>query len=356
MPAQLAIFVLFPTADSLFRDMVESVGKKLSQARLKRGLTIEEAAHATKLRPDKIIALESDDYSTLSEQHLRQGLSPDLRALPPCGCHRILPVAGNANPISVERLSIPEQRAARPKHSEPIKRRAPSAFPRAADVLHLHRGRGPRHDVGRRELQAHPAIGRHEQSLPRKTTLADQASGPQSRAPVAQTPAAPQLQRDVAGAALPTATPAPRVRQRRSTAGARPRRAATAPAAPTARLAGTATPAPPAAPKPRIPPEHAFDRDFVTPTVVPTPDPAAMPSPRSGLNEVLIASVKKTWVTMRKDDPKAAPIFEDYLYPNANPLKLKGARFFIDARDPALVQITKNGLPFAYQAPNVPVQ
>ena len=43
--------------------MAETVGKKLCKARLAKGLTIDEAAHATKMRPDKILALENDDYS-----------------------------------------------------------------------------------------------------------------------------------------------------------------------------------------------------------------------------------------------------------------------------------------------------
>ena len=44
--------------------MVESsAGKKLCDARLARRLSIDEAAHATKMRPDKILALENDDYS-----------------------------------------------------------------------------------------------------------------------------------------------------------------------------------------------------------------------------------------------------------------------------------------------------
>ena len=33
-----------------------------------------------------------------------------------------------------------------------------------------------------------------------------------------------------------------------------------------------------------------------------------------------------------------------------------GTRFFIEARDPESVQITKNGLPIAFQAPGVPIQ
>ncbi|EDY20229.1 hypothetical protein CfE428DRAFT_2153 [Chthoniobacter flavus Ellin428] len=98
------------------------------------------------------------------------------------------------------------------------------------------------------------------------------------------------------------------------------------------------------------------DQDFVTPTAVSSTDPAARPAPASGVNEVLVATTKRTWVTVRKDDPKGPPIFSDYVYPSANPLKLKGARFFIDTPDPNSVQITKNGLPYAYQAPNIPVQ
>ncbi len=43
--------------------MAETIGKRLCQARLAKGLTIDEAAHVTKMRPDKILALENDDYS-----------------------------------------------------------------------------------------------------------------------------------------------------------------------------------------------------------------------------------------------------------------------------------------------------
>src|SRR5207302_1814181 len=53
--------------------MDESVGKKLSKARLKRGLSIDEAAHATKLRPDKIVALENDDYSLFASNVYARG-------------------------------------------------------------------------------------------------------------------------------------------------------------------------------------------------------------------------------------------------------------------------------------------
>jgi cytoskeletal protein RodZ len=43
--------------------MQDSVGRRLTKARLARGLSIEEVAHTTRIRPDKITALECGDYS-----------------------------------------------------------------------------------------------------------------------------------------------------------------------------------------------------------------------------------------------------------------------------------------------------
>ncbi len=67
------------------------------------------------------------------------------------------------------------------------------------------------------------------------------------------------------------------------------------------------------------------------------------------INEIVIEPLKKTWVKISRDDPNSPPIFMDYLYPNAGALKLRGTRFFIDARDPTAIQIRKNGTPIAYE-------
>jgi hypothetical protein len=37
-------------------------------------------------------------------------------------------------------------------------------------------------------------------------------------------------------------------------------------------------------------------------------------------------------------------------------LKLRGTRFFIESSDPDSVQITKNGLPIAFEAKSVAIQ
>ena len=77
--------------------MPDSVGNRLCKARLARGLTIDEAAHATKMRPDKILALENDDYSRFANnayakgflliygRFLRVDVSDQARSLAPVG-------------------------------------------------------------------------------------------------------------------------------------------------------------------------------------------------------------------------------------------------------------------------------
>ena len=68
--------------------MVESIGKKLAQARLARGLTLEEAAMETRIRAKQLAALEADDYSSFANNTYARGfllmygkfLNVDVRA------------------------------------------------------------------------------------------------------------------------------------------------------------------------------------------------------------------------------------------------------------------------------------
>jgi cytoskeletal protein RodZ len=53
--------------------MVNSVGKKLQQARLSKQLSIEEAARVTRIRPDKLLDLEEDNYSNFPSMSYAKG-------------------------------------------------------------------------------------------------------------------------------------------------------------------------------------------------------------------------------------------------------------------------------------------
>lgn len=318
--------------------MVESVGKKLSQARQKRGLTIDEAAHATRLRPDKIAALESDDYSRFASNTYARGFLQIYARFLKVDVSEFARTLDNANPISVgdyqylSNAPVPRQESTTTRRDD---RRPPSLAPLFFFLAIVALGlAGSWFYANYQRIVGEPSkTAKTTETTPAPVPTADSKFVAPTPIPMVATPiplsATPAR---VAAVATPVPTPLPH----------------------TVGVPVAATPLP--APAPATPIAKVADQDFVTAAPIPMADPTGRPMPPSGVNEVLVAAVKKTWVTVRRDDPKATPIFEDYIYPNTAPLKLKGARFFIEAREPASVQITKNGLPFAYQPPGVPVQ
>jgi cytoskeletal protein RodZ len=342
--------------------MVESVGKKLNQARLKRGLTVDEAAHATKLRPDKIAALEADDYSRFANNIYAKGFLQIYARFLNVDVSDFSRTLDNSNPISVSdyqylsNAPTPRRETTRVERKE---RKAPSLAPLLFFVLIIGIGLVLSW-VWMKYRQISPEESARQSHSAEEITSTPSTPEPAAATPIPQVPApvvqATPIPRSLPpSGAVPTALPV--VHSAATPLPALPTPAAVAIVGATPLPAGsrplqlaTATPG-------QLPtPPRTSDQDFVTPTAIPSGDPAAHSAPPSGVNEVLVAAIKKTWVTVRKDDPKAPPIFSDYVYPSANPLKLKGARFFIDTQDPTSVQITKNGLPYAYQAPNIPVQ
>lgn len=337
--------------------MVESVGKKLNQARLKRGLTVDEAAHATKLRPDKIAALEADDYSRFANNIYAKGFLQIYARFLNVDVSDFARTLDNANPISVSDYQYLSNAPAPRRETTTVQReerKPPSLAPLLFFVIIVAGGLffswviAKSHQFERSTTQSTPSVEESPSPAPATPDLV-------TSAPAVASPA-PQVRQIAPALTTPQPAPALATPAFARTAPTPPPVASSAPGRTTPaplQFTSTATPTPvPNGLRPPEPPKPS-DQDFVRPTPV---DQNAQAAPPNGVNEVQVAAVKKTWVTVRKDDPKAAPIFEDYIYPSANPLKLKGARFFIDARDPNSVQITKNGLPYAYQAPNVPVQ
>jgi cytoskeletal protein RodZ len=322
--------------------MVESVGKRLNKARLERGLTIDEAAHATKLRPDKIAALESDDYSRFANNIYAKGFLNIYGRFLKVDVEDFARTLDNANPISIADYQYLSNAPATKSDPNPMRieeRRPPSLAPLFAFILLIGcalAGFWLYQNQGR--IQGDPVVKKDATpvAVPSPTPNPDAAFI--SEAPPVAVPVPPKAITPRPAIVPPAATP--RVAKVPATPGSTP--------APSLALAA-ATPRPVG-----VPTANPSERDFVTPSPVAGAEMAARPA---GGNVVLVATVKKTKVTIRRDDPKAAPIFEDFVYPNAPPLKLKGGgRFFIEAEDPSAVQMTKDGLPIAYQPAGVPVQ
>lgn len=287
--------------------MSESAGKRLSRARLDRGLTLDAAAHDTKMRPDKILALENDDLSRfgnnayargflmLYARYLHVDVAEEIRALDvPHDLHvRDYQYLNNAPPLpEPERLSHFSQKA-----------KTPSIWPLVVGVLLMMLvafGFYVRATAQRLGLGAKPAAVEISPSRP----IAPEAALAQVSTPAPIVPGENPMTVPEPAATLPE-----------------PRK--------TEPVAGAAGSAP------------EIRRAEPVTQVVP---------PGTVVNEVAIAAKKKTWVQVRKDEPNSRPIFVDYLYPNDPPLKLRGARFYVEAREPELIEIRKNGVPIPYQA------
>lgn len=281
--------------------MDESVGKRLSKARLKRGLSVDEAAHATRLRPDKIVALENDDYSLFASNVYARGFLQIYGRFLNVDVAEFASTLEGAGSISIEdyqylNSGAPARREERVSAPIRTSRRGPGL---GALVLFLL------------------LVGAVVSGFYFYVSW-------QRIEPVAKKEATTPVAPTAGNAALPT---------------------------PAAALAAAANPGAPSTAVRAVAPTPAVsDREFVAP-------PALAPSAPSGAsNEVQVLPLRKTWIVVRKDDPNSPPIFEDFLYPDTPPLKLKGTRFFIEARDPSAIQIRKNGAPMAYQAPGVAVQ
>ena len=294
--------------------MDATTGQKLSKARSAKGLSVDEVAHATKLRPDKILALEHDDYSRFPNNAYVKGflqiygryLGVDVRAA--------LSELENPSPVSISDYqylnSAPE------KEPERLTYRRKSGKPSLAPLIVFL------------VLCAAVAVGGYVYINAKRLGNLDQiAPAGTGSEPSAETPAS-----------IPAATPAPEFKTT-------PAHATTQGQPPDAAPASAAPPTP-------APDEPVLsDREFVEQSVSPVGEPAA-----SAINEVVIEPIRKTWITVRRDDARSEPIFEDYLYTNAPSLKLRGARFFIEVREEGAVVIRKNGAPIAYQGSGVTIQ
>jgi cytoskeletal protein RodZ len=271
------------------------LGKKLNQARMQKGLTIDEAAHVTKLRPDIIGALETDDYARFPSNAYAKGFLQIYGRFLAVDISEFARTLDSTNHISVADYQYlsngvprPVDRAASLPRDR--RRRAPSLLPLFVFVT----------------IAVLAVIG---------------------------------MQIFVVWQ---------RLNPRGSTDAATPAATATGGLAPDA-----ANPTEPASN-----PAQAPDRDASVPDATPTAGDQsflnAPETPRTGPDEVVVEPIRTTWVTVRTGSAKSMPVFEDFLYPGGR-LKFKGTPFFIEAREPSAIQIRRNGTPIAYQPSNVEV-
>ncbi len=85
------------------------------------------------------------------------------------------------------------------------------------------------------------------------------------------------------------------------------------------------------------------------------PQPSVVSVNKDDSDVVLLEPRRKTWVVIRSG-PGGQPLFEDYLYPNTRPMRLPSGKYYIELREADAVAIVRNGKRISYVAPGVLVQ
>ena len=286
-----------------------STGQKLSQARLAKGLSIDEVAHETRLRPDKVLALEHDDYTRFPNNAYVKGFLQIYGRFLGVDVQAAMNELENPSPVSISDYQYLNSAPEKEPERLSMRRRSgkPSLVPLIVFVF----------------LCALVGGGGYIYLNARRLGDLEQIS---SVAPVPETPVVTPSSPEKKTAPLPEPEPEPAVVEKPVEIPATP---------PAVAEAGNAE----------------ADHEFIAQAET----PAAETKP-AVINDVVIEPVRKTWVTVRTGDAGSTPIFEDFLYTNAPSLKLRGPRFFIEVRDEGAVTIRKNGAPIAYQGSGVIIQ
>jgi cytoskeletal protein RodZ len=306
---------------------MEGLGPKLQQARLARGLTLDEAGRLTKIRPTKLAEIEADDFSNFPSLAYAKGFLQIYGKFLDVDVSQSLEAFETPDHVTVDGYSYLQDNPAPPPSRPAVTvRKVPSSdrgslLPFLIGIVVLVVGFtalkffldvkriAPRNDNSAAGASATP---RSAATSPPDRIVAPRALPVDNNTPVA---------------AAPTTTPA--VAQTAATT------AATAVAASSPTAAASAS-------EPevrRAEPVHAEDLTAATTT--------RSPASSGALNKVEIRPLKKTYVKVIVDGNTENPAVERWISASDPPLRVSGQRVAIRVLDPAAVQIRKNGKPIA---------
>ncbi|MEA3187750.1 MAG: cytoskeleton protein RodZ [Chthoniobacter sp.] len=282
--------------------MVETVGRKLQQARQRRQISVEQAARATRMRPDKISDLEKDNYTNFPNMTYAKGFLVIYAKFLNVDVSDFAETLASTNPVGVEDY----------EYLNAHERRQPGAVYRMQT-----RNLWP---VFTLALVLAAAFAIFYFFLTLKRIAAP--------VPVAVIPSAAANATPSPPAAEAVASPAP---------------TAEAVASPSLSAAAAATASP------LLSGSNAATRPFL-------PISSANTAPAAAPKDIVLKPLKKTWVTVRKDVADSPPVFDDWLFPDARALKFRGVKFWIEVKDPTGVEITRDGQPVVTASSSVKIE
>lgn len=292
--------------------MVETLGSQLRHARLGRGLSLEDAAHGTKVRAARLADLENDVYTNFPNiayarsflviygKFLGVDVSPYLGAFEDTNSFGLDDYQYLSEEPVAQYRAVRRESAARPfRPRRHVRRRLPVRVPALLAICFVL-GLGAWHLTLRfRQL------GSLEQLAARQASRENPPPAPATAEELGEAPVTPASSWSLAAPAPATAV---------ENAGAQ---------GPELLLASNTPLLPPA---------------------LPTMITEAPKAPPVVSKQVTVKPLRKTYVTVVVNDPAARPAYEDWVAPGARPLSFRGDKFFVHVRDKGSVEIAKDGV------------
>ena len=314
---------------------IEGLGKRFKEARETRGLTLDEAARMTKIRPSRLAEIEADDFSQFPSLAYAKGFLLIYGKFLDVDVSEYMDVFETSSQVTVDGYSyLQDTPAPKPRRERapvirhrPIKSDRSSPWPLLIGVGVIIAG----FLLMRLVMNLQRIAPRTEQRIGvAETTPAPAASAP-SVAPTAAIVQAPPSVAPKSQPPPPTAAPV-------ASATTPPQIARSTPVA--------APPAPAAAPskEPEIRrAEPVRPEDLAKAGVSETPAAAASPSDVAGANRVAIKPLRKTYIKVVVDNDVTNPPFERWISPSDGVVEFHGQHIAVRVLDRDAVQIKKNG-------------
>jgi cytoskeletal protein RodZ len=341
--------------------MVDSVGKRLQRARLAKKLEIDDVAEATKIRPERIIDLEGDEYGHFPNlTYAKSFLAKYARFLE-------VDIEEELENFHVSRtISLGDYQylasAPAPDFSPVKPRLRPKEFRVppwivaglvmvvlvGIPAMSFLSNRVSRGSSNRGGIEAQDKLAVEAATPSAARPDASQSLPPAPTAAPANQPAARRSSTVEAGSENPIFAVAPN--EKRMEGGVEVRKAL--PVNPVPAPSTASTPGSPAAPSPEkanVEVRRAVPVDAV-PAASATSAPGALASPAEKDNlaappekKLEVRVLKRTWVKVTKDTEGTQPVFEGFTGPDSRPIVVEGKRFWVNVLDKGAIEVRKDG-------------
>src|SRR5206468_8954262 len=324
---------------------IEGLGKKFQDARLARGLTLDEAARLTKIRPSRLAEIEADDFSQFPSLAYAKGFLLIYGKFLNVDVTPYLDAFETSREVTVDGYSYlqdqpaPKPRRVRTTRAPVVRRQRTSGDRRSPFPLLIAIGVIVIGFVLMRLIMNIQRIAPHQMvGIPQATTA--QSSRAPSPPPAAVVEAPKK-------AAPPVATVAPSI--------ALPE--AFVPAFANANAAAKASVAPKEPAVRRA--EPVRPEDLAKAGAAQTASPASTaqkPAEAEGPNQVAIKPLKKTYIKVVVDNESLQPAFERWISPSDGTVEFRGQKIAVRVLDRDAIQIKKNGKPVSGDDGDVTVE